>query len=204
MQGYILNTQKVRDEDIIVTILTKDRLYKAYRFYGARHSNITQGYKIDFELESDERFLPKLHNVLHLGFSWLNLRTHLLIWQKFMRLYFLHLQDTENLDKFYFEILEKMALKFSRQEPKRVIVQSYVEILDYEGRKNSNFYCFLCDEIIENKVALARGFLPAHENCLLKQGFEKEEILQLLNTKSTIHLNDTEVDKFYEIVCLGL
>lgn len=204
MQGYILNTQNVRDEDIIATILTKDHIYKTYRFYGARHSNVANGYKIDFELENNEKFLPKLHNVLHLGFLWLNDRSKLIIWQQFIRLLFFHLKDAQIIDGFYFEILEKMSLKLLVQDAKRVVVQSYVEILDYEGRKNMDFFCFLCDEKIEENVALVRGFLFAHEKCVFKKGFKKSDIFELFDTNSTIHLNDEKIDKLYDIVCFGL
>ncbi len=51
MQGYILDVKPVKDDDLIVTILTPTRVYTTYRFYGARHSNINVGYKIDFEIE---------------------------------------------------------------------------------------------------------------------------------------------------------
>lgn len=40
MQGFILHTQKVKDEDLIVYILSPKMLIKAYRFYGLRHSSI--------------------------------------------------------------------------------------------------------------------------------------------------------------------
>ncbi len=34
MQGYIININNVKDEDLIVTILTQNNLYTAYRFMG--------------------------------------------------------------------------------------------------------------------------------------------------------------------------
>ncbi|MDY6187521.1 MAG: recombination protein RecO, partial [Campylobacter sp.] len=43
MQGYILQTKPVRDEDLLVWILTPARLVCCYRFYGARHGAISQG-----------------------------------------------------------------------------------------------------------------------------------------------------------------
>ena len=42
MQGFILRTQPVRDEDLLVSILTQNELVLAYRFYGARHASITR------------------------------------------------------------------------------------------------------------------------------------------------------------------
>ena len=100
MQGYILKITKVKEEDCIVDILTRESLVKAYRFYGARHSNITQGYKIDFELISSMNFLPQLRGALHLGFEWLTQREKLLFWQQFIRLFHAHLKDAEFIDEF--------------------------------------------------------------------------------------------------------
>ncbi len=71
MQGYILHTQSIKDEDLIVYILSPTQVIKSFRFYGMRHSNILNGYKIDFELEENLRFLPRLKDVIHLGFSWI-------------------------------------------------------------------------------------------------------------------------------------
>ena len=105
MQGYILHTQKVRDEDLLVYILTPSLLVKSYRFYGARHSNVLQGYKIDFELEGGGNFLPHLRSVLHLGYRWLLSRERLLVWQQFMRLLYAHLRDVEQIDEVYFREL---------------------------------------------------------------------------------------------------
>jgi hypothetical protein len=50
MQGYIIDLKVVKDDDLIVTLLCENELITSYRFYGARHSNINIGYKIDFEL----------------------------------------------------------------------------------------------------------------------------------------------------------
>ncbi len=49
MQGYIIHITRVKDEDLIVTILTQNVIKTTYRFYGARHSSVHLGYKIDFE-----------------------------------------------------------------------------------------------------------------------------------------------------------
>ena len=51
MQGFIINLNKVKEEDLIVTIISKDNLQTLYRFYGARHGTINIGFKIDYEIE---------------------------------------------------------------------------------------------------------------------------------------------------------
>ena len=40
MQGYIIDIKPVKDDDLIVSILTEHEVLTTYRFYGARHSNI--------------------------------------------------------------------------------------------------------------------------------------------------------------------
>ena len=204
MQGFILKTTKVRDEDCIVDVLSESALVRAYRFYGARHSNIIQGYKIDFELSQNPNFLPRLSGVMHLGYAWLTSREKLLFWQQFMRLLYTHLKDAEHLDKFYYELLTEAAARFSKQNPRRIIVESYVKILEFEGRLHSEPYCFLCDEEILENIALCRSFLPAHESCAQRAGFAQDEILEFLQSKKTLNLNDETVERLYDITLEGL
>ena len=203
MQGFILKTTKVRDEDCIVDVLSESALVRAYRFYGARHSNITQGYKIDFELSQNQNFLPRLSGVMHLGYAWLGNREKLLFWQQFMRLLHAHLKDAESLDKFYYELLTDAAARFGRQNPRRIIVESYVKILRFEGRLHDEPYCFLCDEEISENIALCRGFLPAHERCSQRAGFAQDEILEFLRSGRTLNLSDEAVEMLYDIALEG-
>ena len=204
MQGFILKTTKIRDEDCIVDVLSESALVRAYRFYGARHSNIIQGYKIDFELSQNQNFLPRLSGVMHLGYSWLGNREKLLFWQQFMRLLYAHLKDAEHLDKFYYELLGEAAARFGRQNPRRIIVESYAKILEFEGRLHDEPYCFLCDEEILENIALCRGFLPAHGSCAQRAGFAQDEILEFLRSKKTLNLNDETVERLYDITLEGL
>ncbi|MCI6988177.1 MAG: recombination protein RecO [Campylobacter sp.] len=204
MQGYILRVQKVKDEDCIVHILSAKNLTQTYRFYGARHSNIALGYKIDFELESSPKFLPRLRNVMHLGLEWLHSRQKMIIWQEFIRLLYKHLSGLEDIEESYMQILDNAYMKFNKENPKRVIVEAYIEILQNEGRLYDEFKCFICDSKIAGKVALARAFLPACESCINKSGFDKKELLELYRLKSTINLDDEVVDELFNIVLQGM
>ena len=116
MQGFILHTQKVKDEDLIVYILSPKELIKAYRFYGLRHSSILNGYKIDFALDENPSFLPRLKDVLHLGFVWIMDREKMLIWQEFIRLLYHHLKDAQVLESFYFELLDYWRRRNGRRK----------------------------------------------------------------------------------------
>ncbi len=204
MQGYILNILRVRDEDLIVTILTPKKLKTLYRFYGARHSTIQTGYKIDFEIDSSNSSkLPLLRGVHHLGFSWLYDIKKAYIWQIYIKLFYNHLRDVENLDPFYFNLLEENTKRWEKQNPKRIIIESYTKLLEFEGRLHKNFKCFVCEREIRGDVVLARGFLPAHQECIIGKNFTKWRIEELFVTHSSIFLNDNEVDSLYDIVCEG-
>lgn len=203
MQGYIIHTQKVKDEDLIVYLLTADSLVKCYRFYGARHPSIMQGYKIDFELVENANFLPHLRNVLHLGFGWLTVRERLMIWQQFMRLFYMHLKDVEHIDGVYFREIEICAQRLLKQNPKRLIIESYVKILEHEGRLHDELACFVCDEKIDGDISLTRGFLPSHSKCFGNFKFNYAKIKHLFSQKSAILLNDDEVNELHSIVSQG-
>ncbi|EOI0718638.1 recombination protein RecO, partial [Campylobacter jejuni] len=116
---------------LIVYILSPKMLIKAYRFYGLRHSSILSGYKIDFALDENPSFLPRLKDVLHLGFVWIMDREKMLIWQEFIRLLYRHLKDVEELDGFYFDLLDECVKRFEKQNSKRVIVDAYLKILEF-------------------------------------------------------------------------
>ncbi|EAH8848499.1 recombination protein RecO [Campylobacter lari] len=203
MQGYILHTQSVKDEDLIVYLLSTKKVIKSYRFYGMRHSNILNGYKIDFELEESSRFLPRLKDVLHIGFSWILDRERMFFWQEFIRLFYLHLKDVEEIDSFYFELLEDCAKRFEKQDCKRVIVDAYLKILDFEGRLHKSFVCFYCDEYIQKNVVLVRAFLPAHKKCAFGYEFNAKDLVKLYRSFNSSHFSDEYIDNLYKIIKEG-
>ena len=205
MQGYILNIVRVKEEDLIVTLLTHTNLKTLYRFYGARHANINLGYKIDFE----EQFSPKstinmLRNVLHLSVPWILDIEKFYLWQQFIKLLYQHLRDIEEMDTFYFNLLDEVSIKFNKQNPKRCLIESYVKILLHEGRLHSDFTCFICESEIKNDLVLTRGFLPAHKRCLFGRIVDKEKSATLFKTGSTLFLEDEEVDFLWKIMEEGL
>ncbi|AJC87202.1 recombination protein RecO [Campylobacter insulaenigrae] len=203
MQGYILHTQSVKDEDLIVYILSPVQVIKSFRFYGMRHSNILSGYKIDFELEENSRFLPRLKDVMHIGFSWILDREKMIFWQEFIKLFYWHLKDVEKIDLFYYELLDECAKRFEKQDCKRVIVDAYLKILNYEGRLHEDFTCFACDESITQNIVLVRAFLPAHIKCIFGCKFTCEEIYDFYKRKNSSHLSDESIDKLYKIIKEG-
>ena len=204
MQGYIINLNRVKDEDLIVTLLTQNSIKTTYRFYGARHSTIHLGYKIDFEaLPSLKSSLLQLRSVLHLGMPWNVHRERMLIWQPFIKLFYHHLKDIALIDSFYFDLLEHCASIWHKQNPKRIAIEAYAKLLAYEGRLHDDFICFNCEEKIEEEITLIRGFLPAHKACAWNQTFTHESIALLFEDFTTIALSDEEIDVLWKIVLEG-
>jgi len=205
MQGYIININKVRDEDLIVTIIGENYLYTTYRFYGARHSIINVGYKIDFELETNLKSnIARLKDVLHIGFSWIQDREKLYCWQRFIKLFYIHLKDVEQLDEYYIKLLDDLAHKITKQNPKRAICESYVKLCEYEGRLHTEYECLLCDEKITSNISIVRGFLPTHSSCSYSRSFKLEQIVEFFDEKSLINFDDDEVEYIWNILLQGL
>lgn len=222
MQGYILNMQKSRAEDLIVRILTPTQIKTLYRFYGTRHSIINLGRKIDFEEEKNLTFLPKLKHILHLAHKWETDKERYYVWQRFIALLNKHLSDIYTIEEFYFQMLEDGANKLNVQNPKRVAIEMYAQMLAFEGRilcrssetitqsfqdtnhRNEQNLCFACGEPIDNEIALGRAFLFAHHSCIGGEIFDKTKILSFLQTQSSIHLEDNEVLSLWEILGLGM
>ncbi|MDX9814151.1 MAG: recombination protein RecO [Sulfurimonas sp.] len=205
MQGFILNVNRVKDEDLIVTILTKNTIETLYRFYGARHGAINIGFKIDFEVEhSAKSSIGRLKDVLHLGYKWINDFNSLKLWQEFVKLFFKHLKDTNEIDEFYFNLLDRSASLWHMQNPKRVALEAYIELLEYEGRLHDELFCFLCSKPIEQKVSLIRAFLPTHKDCSFRFEIDKSSFLELVKNNSTLFLEDSEVDMLWLVLQEGL
>jgi len=205
MQGYIININKVKDEDLIITILSSDNVYKAYRFYGARHSNINIGYKIDFELEINMKStIPRLKDVLQIGFSWILNNDKMYHWQRYLKLFNSHLKDVEDIDDFYIKLLDNLVIKMNKQNHRRAIIESYVLLCEYEGRLNTQFDCLLCDLPINENISLVRGFISTHTECSYSKAFDIDKIKELFENKTLVSFEDNEVDYLWNILLQGL
>lgn len=204
MKGFILNIVRVRDEDLLVTLLTDQEVITLYRFYGARHSYINIGYHIDFEIEESEKTtLKRLRNVTQLGFSFLLDYEKMLIWQQFTKLLNTHLRDVGEVDPFYYALLESLSHHFTRSA-KRAVIEHYVTLLDHEGRLHEDMICFLCEKRVGGSVALVRSFLPAHPECVYEEGFSIEKVHTLFHEQKTLLLEDSEIEGLYNVLLQGI
>jgi len=205
MQGYIININKVKDEDLIVSILTENNFYTTYRFYGARHSIINVGYKIDFELESSMKSgIARLKDVLQIGFPWIENRDKLYCWQRFIKLFYPHLKDVEYIEPFYFELLNELSHKIIKQNPKRAIIESYIKLCQHEGRLHTEYECLLCEEKITKDISLVRSFLPVHSKCAYAKKLNISQVQELFEENSLLNFNEEETEYLWQLLLQGL
>jgi len=205
MRGFILKTSRVRDEDLIVTILTKNEVLNLYRFYGARHGSINIGFKLDYEKEnSSKTTISRLKDVIHIGFKWINDYKLLRLWQDFISLFYKHLKDMEELDDFYFNLIDEASMLWSKQNPKRVAIESYVKLLKHEGRLHTENICFLCSQPINGDISLIRAYLPTHKECSHTPSINYKGLDELFKNNSTLFLNDTECQRLWYVLLEGL
>ena len=204
MRGFVLGVSRVKDEDLIVRILTKNEVLTLYRFYGTRHSYINVGYHIDFVVEESVKVtINRLRNVTQLPFSFLFDIEKMLDFKSFIRLLNNHLSDVSSVDSFYFNLLMEIVNNMQNRDSKRLLIESYTKLLEKEGRLHKEFECFLCERKIEKKVALVRAFLPSHEKCVYEKGFNIDKIQELFFNKKSLLLSDKEIQKLWKIMNLG-
>ena len=204
MKGFILKIRKAKNEDVIVTVLSKNRVESYYRFYGARHSILQVGNLIDFKLqESKKGFMPQIRKISHISFPWISYSVRLSIWQNFIKLFEPHLKEVIHIDRFYFELLLKIAKKWHKQNSKRLAIEAYIEILEYERRLHKNEFCYICENLLNKQVRLMRAYIPTHPKCINGNSYEKNQIFELFETKSTINIDDNIIDELFNILLKG-
>ncbi len=205
MRGFIIDLRKAKNEDSIATLLTPFSVGKYYRFFGARHSILQLGHLVDFEIEDDRgHFMPRLRKLSHFGFPWLYDNNRLLIWHNFLKLLASHLCDADEVGSFYYELLLQSAKKWDKQNPKRIVCDSFVALLEYEGRVHTEDYCYICEEPLLENIALMRAFIPAHSYCIYGCAINKKKFFNFLKTKKSIYYNDEEIDLLYTVIMKGL
>jgi len=205
MRGFIINIRKAKNEDVVVTVLTNDSIKSYWRFFGARHSILQIGNLVDFEVkESQKNFMPQMRSLSQISFPWLFSSNHLLVWQNFIKLFDPHFKETTEIESFYFDLLLKIARRWNKQNPKRLAIEAYIELLAYEGRLHDHGFCHICEEVLDDKIGLMRAFLPTHPHCIYATPLEKKSIFALFNTKSTIMMNDKIILELFNILLKGL
>ncbi|WP_267524529.1 recombination protein RecO [Campylobacter sp. MG1] len=196
MQGIILNTFSVRDKDLIVFILSSEELVKCYRFYGVRHSHLIVGNIIDYELSIQPLFLPKLHSTMQLALPW-NDYEIIKAWQSFCVLLYEHLKDNQECGSFYYDLCNQIITRLSIQDYKRVFLDAYASLLEYEGRLNFSEFCYECSIKLKDFFMIGEGFLMYCSSCKNTIKINKFKMEIYIKTKSSAIFEDDEIDKLY-------
>jgi len=157
------------------------------------------GYLIDFEIEESNNFLPRVRSISHNGFNWLYNREKLMLWHQFISIFEPHFRDVKDVDPIYFNTLLDCARKWDKQSSKRLIVEAYTKLLNYEGRLQPLNRCSICNQKIEDSLTLLGNFIPAHSSCANSEAIKKEYAEYLFKTNSTIWLDDNIIDRLYLI-----
>ncbi len=186
-------------------LLTAKDVRTYYRFFGARHSILQLGNLVDFEVEGEDgRFLPRLRSLSHIGFPWLFDKNRLLVWHNFVTLFEAHLKDAEEIDSFYYDLLLQAARKWEKQNPKRIVCESYLQLLSHEGRVHDEGNCYICETPIAEQVSLMQAFIPAHPECIYAPALPSAKIRRFFESGETLVLEDHEVDLLFDVVMKGL
>ena len=205
MQGFIIQLNRARDEDLVVTILSEQNLDTLYRFYGARHGVINLGFKIDFEIiTSVKSTIGQLRDVIHLGYPWITDHNRLRNWQQFIALFYPHLKDAEETGSFYFDLLDEAAARWQTQNPKRIAIEAYTKLLEHEGRLHKEMHCFFCDQPIHGDISLIRSFLPTHPECSHTLSIQQAGLNELFENYSSLFMDDKEVERLWYVMMEGL
>ncbi|MCK4442406.1 MAG: recombination protein RecO, partial [Sulfurovaceae bacterium] len=146
----------------------------------------------------------QIRKISHISFPWIFSPNHLSIWQSFIKLFEPHLKWSVQIDRFYFDLLLKIAKKWHKQNPKRLAVEAYIEILEYEGRLYDKGFCHICENILDERVGLMRAYLLAHPKCIYSYSYDKQQIFKLFNSKSTISIEDNVVNELFNTLLKGL
>jgi sulfur relay (sulfurtransferase) DsrF/TusC family protein len=131
-------------------------------------------------------------------------RNRVMLWHNFIQKFEPHLKDTEEIDPFYFRLLLDAAGKWEKQNPKRIICESYIRLLAFEGRLYPEENCYICEQRIEEEISLMQAFKPAHPSCIYAPALPSKKILDFFKSQKTVFLEDEEVDTLYTVVLKGL
>ncbi len=204
MKGFVIGLHRARNEDMIALVLSPTEIRSYYRFFGARHSILQLGHLIDFETEGEQgHFMPRLRSLSHMGFGWLHDHNRVLVWHNFVNRFRDHLKDLDTVERFYYDLLLDAALKWGRQNPKRIVCESYIELLKFEGRLHHENFCHICETPLGEQVALMQAFIPAHTECIYAPPLDKEKLFRFFESGRATHYEDSEIEYLYEVVMKG-
>jgi hypothetical protein len=168
VKGFILRTQLVREEDLIVEVLTPTHRLTLYRFYGARHPQLQKGYLIDFYPETPKNYpILRLRHPIHLPLGFELSPRHLYWWQRFIGGVEGVTRGAGPVDSRYFQLLERVGRQLIDRPPVRGVGEGVVELLRLEGKLPSRLggHCLRCGGELGEWVTLSWEGGPLCRRC---------------------------------------
>ncbi|MFK5976803.1 MAG: recombination protein RecO [Sulfurovum sp.] len=201
----MLEIVPAKNEDMIVTILTNYGISKYYRFFGARDIILQFGHLINFTIdrEFDKDSISKMRSLSLIEFPWLKHVDKRLFWSQFLKLFYTHVIDIKKVDIFYFNILLLSIQKWDKSNHKRIICESYINILKYENRLSPLIKCHICNEVFKDNIAFIDELKPTHPKCSKSHPIAIKKMVNFFNTKNSIFLSDDEIERLLEIIMRG-
>jgi len=126
-----------------------------------------------------------------------------MIWHNFIQKFEPHLKDADEIDPFYFNLLLDAARRWEKQNPKRIVCESYIKMLTYEGRLYPDEYCYICEQHIDEEIALMQAFKPAHPSCIYSPALPTKKVFDFFKSKKTTFFEDYEVNLLFDVVMKG-
>jgi recombinational DNA repair protein (RecF pathway) len=126
-----------------------------------------------------------------------------MLWHNFIQKFEPHLKDADEIEPFYFDLLLDATRRWEKQNPKRITCESYLKLLDFEGRLYPDKHCYICEQPIEEEVALMQAFKPAHPACIYSPALPTKKVLDLFATRKSTFMEDHEVDLLYSVIMKG-
>ncbi len=144
-----------------------------------------------------------MRSISLIEFPWLRSRDKRLLWGEWLRLFYSHLKDKKSISTFYFNLLLLSVQKWDKSDRKRIICESYINILQHENRVSPLDICTICKQPIKEHLSLINEFKPVHPKCIKAKPIPIKKIVNFFNTKNSIFLDDKEIDRLFKIIMKG-
>jgi recombinational DNA repair protein (RecF pathway) len=127
-----------------------------------------------------------------------------MLWHDWIKLFEPHLRDTEELEPFYYELLLNAAKHWDKQNPKRITIESHHVLLQHEGRLHQIDKCYICEQPIDDTIALMPTYRPTHPECIAQPPLPRKDIETFLETGKSTFLSDETVEYIHGVTMRGL
>lgn len=110
-----------------------------------------------------------------------------------------HLKDNQECGSFYYDLCLRIINRLKTQHYKRVFLDAYALMIEYEGRLCFSENCVECGKELGGFFALGEGFLMHCKNCKNSVSINKNKMKDYLKNKNSSIFEDNEIDLLYQV-----